>query len=497
MTTDVGLLVERVNPAAAALLGARDGMPGRPLAVLLDVLPGGRALAARIADEVVAGGRELHLADPIRHNGRDGRPLVLTVAAFPIRGNNRTGGAILVLRDVGEQLRIEERLRQAQKMEAVGRLAGGIAHDFNNALAGILGYAELLTFQLDREPRLKSHADAIVRTVERAAGLTRQLLAFSRNQPGRKEAVDLHLLIREVAGILEHSIDRRIAVRCDLRAQSTVLAGDPSQLHSMLMNLGVNARDALAAGGTLTYATADVTLDADAAARLSGAMAAGEHLLLTVVDTGAGMTPEVLERLFEPFFTTKPQGAGTGLGMAVVYGTVTDHGGAIRVQSAPGQGTTIQVWLPHGRTGEVRRPVTDRPASTTGSQRVLVVDDEADVRAVAVMMLGELGYRVEGADGGGAALARLRADPAAFDLVVIDMVMPDLAGDALHRAIRELRRDLPIVVATGFAHEQQLAPLLADPLTSALDKPYRAHELGAAVSALLERAAADPPTTRA
>ena len=487
VTTDSALVVERVNPAAMKLLGQRDAYTGKALAVLFDPLPGGRALAARIHEEVVVAGNELHLAEPIRVAAADGRPLVMTVSVFPIRSTARTTGAIIVLRDVGEQLRIEERLRQAQKMEAVGRLAGGIAHDFNNALAGMLGYAELLSFQLDDQPRLKSHADAIVRTVERAAGLTRQLLAFSRNQPGRKESVDIHLLVREVIGILEHSIDPGIIVQCNLRAKAPVLAGDPSQLHSMLMNLGVNARDAMPVGGTLTYSTTDLVLDADAAAKLSAGMTAGEHVLLTVADTGSGMTPEVLERLFEPFFTTKPQGAGTGLGMAVVYATVTDHGGAIRVHSAPGEGTSVQVWLPHGATGTVRRPVSDRPHSTAGAERILVVDDEADVRAVALMTLGGLGYRVEGADGAVGALERVRADPRGFDLIVLDMVMPEMTGDVLHRHLRALRADLPMVVATGFAREAQLSPLLVDPLTIALDKPYRAHELGAAVETLLKR----------
>jgi PAS domain S-box-containing protein len=372
-----------------------------------------------------------------------GREVSTETRKIPIVEGGRVVRVVTVIRDTTDEVRAEQRLRQTEKMEALGQLAGGIAHDFNNQLAAVLGYAELLAHRVD-EPQVREYATAIAQIAKRSADLTRQLLTFARKGRVRAVPVDVHAVIDEVVAMLARTIDRRITIRSQLRAPFAVTTGDPAQLQSALLNLAINARDAMPDGGELTFSSDAVEVGGNAPRDLPDGIGIGEHIRVCVSDTGAGMTDDVRRRIFEPFFTTKGPGHGTGMGLAAVYGTVTSHRGAIRVDSEVGRGTTITVFLPIVRgTGADDAP-SSAEAPTRGRGHVLVADDEPAVRQVLAETLVELGYRVTVCPDGAAALECYRQASGEIDLVILDVMMPSLGGLG---ALVEMRRMNPAVRA--------------------------------------------------
>jgi PAS domain S-box-containing protein len=381
-------------------------------------------------------------------------------------------------RDVTAVRAMEDRLRQSQKIDAIGQLAGGIAHDFNNVLSGILGASDLLYGLLPPDPRAKRCLHIIQDAAERAAGLTQKLLSFARKQPARLEVLDLHVLVRDMVGLLEHTIDRRIRIDLRLAAPVAMIHGDAVLLQSAIVNLGINAAHAMEDGGTLTLATRAIDLD-PAACRVANITGKpGAFIVLEVHDTGHGIPPDVLPHIFEPFFTTKPVGQGTGLGLSTVFGTVSQHGGAITVRSEPGSGTCFEILLPL----HAAAPAPVVPAAETVMQQdrglILVVDDEALLRVTAREMLEFLGYTVLTAADGREGLDIFAKHHADIDVVLLDMVMPVLSGRDCFIAMREIQGDARIVITSGFLRDDDLTQLLAAGVSGCLRKPYRAKELG-------------------
>src|SRR6186713_1832625 len=329
-----------------------------------------------------------------RHQAKDGTKIPVEISANYMELEGLEFSCSFS-RDIRERKRLELRLRQAEKMEAIGQLAGGIAHDFNNQLMGIMGYADLLSREVADDSDLADLVHNIVLAVTRSAELTAQLLAFSRKGKYLSEPVDLHQVVREVAGILAHSIDKRIKIQQELHAQSSTTIGDHSQLQSAILNLALNARDAMPDGGTMTFASENVDLDASFQSEHGFPVARGTYLKLSVTDTGMGMTPEVQRRMFEPFFTTKVKGKGTGLGLAAVYGTLKNHRGAIRIQSQPELGSRLELFLPIGTDApQTARPEAVEDVRPGRNATIMVVEDEAQLRDVARRMLESLGYTV-------------------------------------------------------------------------------------------------------
>jgi signal transduction histidine kinase/ActR/RegA family two-component response regulator len=412
--------------------------------------------------------------------------VALTLVA--LRRTRREGEALAQLRaEILRREASEEQLRQAQKMDAVGRLTGGLAHDFNNLLTIVLGSLELLQRRLTQgDARQHRLLDNAIGGAQRAAALTQRLLAFARRQPLDPKPLDANALVSGMAELLRQTLGE--AVRLE-----TVLAGglwrtfaDPNQLESALLNLAVNARDALPeSGGRLTIETANAHLDeAYAAARAE--VAAGQYVLVAVTDNGAGMTPEVAARAFEPFFTTKEPGRGTGLGLSQVYGFVRQSGGHVAVYSEPGQGTTVKLYLPRHAgppEGAADAPPTDL-APAAGPATVLVVEDEAAVRAFTVEALRDLGYRVLDADGAATALNLLALHPE-IDLLLTDVVMPDVNGRRLADAALLRRPDLPVLFMTGYTRNAIVHNGMLDPGTHLLTKPFTVAQLAAALRARL------------
>ncbi|MFP4052893.1 MAG: response regulator [Phycisphaerae bacterium] len=404
---------------------------------------------------------------------KDGRTLYVTLDAVQLSQDR----VLAFIKDVTESRMLQEQLRQSQKLESIGQLAGGIAHDFNNLLTGILGNAQLLELGLEENSELAPLVEQISLASGRAADLTKQLLGFARRGRIRTVEVNLHELVIEVTGLLSHSIDRKIEVRRELEAESPLVSGDPTQLQNVLLNLGVNARDAMPDGGTLTFATRNVELDSEYCRLRSGEIAPGSYVEVSVTDTGVGMAPEVVERIFEPFFTTKPHGEGTGLGLAGAYGSIRSHQGLIECYSRPREGTVMRLLLPMHSVQQ--RPAGSLPVTSYvyGRGRVMVVDDEEIVRNFAATALRNLGYEVALCRDGVEAIEYVRRHSGEVDIVVLDLIMPRLGGADTLRQLRQIEPDLDVLISSGFTKGEIVSECLEAGAVGFLSKPFQIAEL--------------------
>ena len=379
--------------------------------------------------------------------------------------------------DITDRRALEAQYQHAQKMEAVGQLAGGIAHDFNNVLTGILGYCELLL--ADRDPVEQRHADImeIQKAGEHAAALTRQLLAFSRKQIIEPALLDLNVVTGDMRPMLTRLIREDVQIVLALCPEGARVRADRGQLEQVVLNLAVNARDAMPAGGSLTIETRNIKLDAHDAARHTGVMA-GPYVALTVTDTGAGMSPEVQARLFEPFFTTKAIGRGTGLGLAIVHGIVTRSGGSVSVRSAVGQGTTLTVYFPRAAAEEMDSvPATAAAPPPAGLETVLVVEDEVGIRALLRRMLETQGYTALVAASAEEAMACVERD-ASIDVILADVVMPGSSGPEAIRQMADRRPSLKVIYMSGYSEEAIRHDGVTGSAGAFLHKPFTAEALG-------------------
>ncbi len=392
-----------------------------------------------------------------------------------------------VLEEVAERTRVEDALRQSQKMEAVGQLTGGIAHDFNNMLATVIGPLDLLAARLDdSDPRTKRYIDMAIDGARRAAQLTQRLLAFSRQQPLQPVPVDANRLVAGMSDLLAHSLGGNVRLDTVLAPGLWWTYADANQLENVILNLAVNARDAMPGGGRLRVDTGNCDLtSADATAHPG--VPAGQYILITVSDTGSGMAPDVIAKAFDPFFTTKQVGQGTGLGLSQVYGFVKQSAGHVRIGSEVGRGTTVKVYLPRLAVGaghvEPQRPAAARPLPGQ-QQLVLVVDDEPGVRQFSTDALGELGYRVLAADGAASALGLLDAHPD-IALLFTDVVMPGVNGRELADQARQRHPGLKVLFTTGNSRNTLVQDGVLDPGVQLIGKPFTVVELATRVRAAL------------
>jgi PAS domain S-box-containing protein len=409
-------------------------------------------------------------------------PMELSVGEVRLNGSPRFVGFI---QDLSARERMEQELRQSQKMEAVGQLSGGIAHDFNNLLTVILGNLEMLETRLAADDPKRHMVREAMDTALLGAQLTERLLAFARRQPLDPRPVDMHEQIAVLAGVLRRTLSETVEVRTLLGPNLPKVLVDPAQLQSAVLNLALNARDAMPAGGLLTLEVSETRIDADYA-RLRPETRPGNYVMVVVSDTGAGMSPHVRERAFEPFFTTKPAGSGTGLGLSMVYGFVKQSRGHIELYSEIGHGTTVKLYLP--RAPEAARAVT-APAPIGADmvghgERILVVEDDARVRRLTVTRLQDLGYVALEAEDGAAAL-RILADDPQIDLLFTDMVMPgSLTGIELAHLAKERRPKLAVIITSGYAEPDSVAQGLAEGAVW-LRKPYTASDLAGTLRRLL------------
>jgi len=381
-----------------------------------------------------------------------------------------------------ERERLAEQLRHSQRMEAIGQLAGGVAHDFNNILTAIQGNAELLkTTVADGDERAEM-VDQIVQSSRRAADLTHQLLSFARKGKFQMVLLDIHDTIHDVVSILQHSIDRRIHVALNFGAVPSTVMGDRTQLQSALLNLGLNARDAMPEGGELTFATEVCEVDEEFVGVERPGIPPGRYIRVCVTDTGTGMDKRTQERVFEPFFTTKEVGQGTGLGLASVYGCMRSHRGGIEVDSRAGQGSTFRVFLPLAEAARGHAEAEAEAQPVRGSGHVLVVDDEEIVRNYACRALQSLGYTVATCRDGAEAIAHYRKHRRRIDLVIIDLVMPKLDGRQTFRRLREIDPGVRAILSSGYSEDYAARGGAEDGVLDFLGKPFRIEELSRMVA---------------
>jgi PAS domain S-box-containing protein len=390
--------------------------------------------------------------------------------------------------DISERRNLEERLRQTEKMEAIGQLAGGIAHDFNNQLAGILGYTDLLRMEAGDNQELALYVDKILLSVKRAANLTAQLLAFSRKGKYLDVEVDLHRIVTEVISLLKHSIDKKISVRQQLEARPATVIGDPTQLQNAVLNLALNARDAMPEGGDLLFATEVVDLDEDDCREVPWEVPPGSYVQVSVIDSGTGMDEQTLAHIFEPFFTTKEPGKGTGMGLAAVYGTIESHRGAISVESEPGHGARFTLYLPLvAGTVEAPVPAVTREGHHAGSARILLVEDEEQVRDVASRMLVKLGHAVIACEEGAEATEIYEKEWRSIDLVILDMVMPVMDGREAFVAMRKINPEVRALLSSGYSIDSEAQTIIEEGVLGFLQKPFRIAELSQKIEETLKQ----------
>jgi PAS domain S-box-containing protein len=479
--------ITAVNPAWFTLLGwTEDELIGRRLFDL--VHPDDQEMTLQGATSLAAGETLARFENRYRH--KDGGHRWISWTAVPGGGlMNAVGRDFTEDRQRAEALQqAEEQLRQSQKMEAVGQLTGGIAHDFNNMLAVVIGSLDLLNRRIGvTDPRASRFMEAAADGARRAALLTQRLLAFYRQQPLRPETIDANKLVAGMSDLLRHALGAMIRLE-------TVLAGglwrthaDPNQLESAILNLAVNARDAMQEGGRLTIETQNTHLDGRYVAAYPG-MSPGQYVMIAITDSGIGMSPEIIAKAFDPFFTTKEVGKGTGLGLSQVYGFVKQSGGHVKIYSEPGQGTTVKIYLPRLLAAESDIVEDITPAAIPLGEHgevVLVVEDEPAVRQFSVDALSELGYTVLQADGAAAAMRLLAAHPE-IALMFTDIVMPDVNGRKLATQARRIRPDLKVLFTTGYTRSAVVHNGVLDAGVELIGKPFTLEELAAKVRAMLD-----------
>jgi signal transduction histidine kinase/ActR/RegA family two-component response regulator len=395
--------------------------------------------------------------------------------------------AIMAERDDAMQKRLvlEEQLRHSQKMEAVGRLAGGIAHDFNNLLTAIIGYTEIVLHGLDPKDDRRADAEEIGRAAMRAADLTRQMLAFSRRQVMQPKVIDLNKALKKVEPMLRRMIGEDIVMTVNGRASNAWVRVDPGQVEQVVMNLVVNARDAMPQGGRLNVETGDALLDDTAVAEIPDAKP-GDYVTLSVSDTGVGMPPEIRARIFEPYFTTKEVGKGTGLGLSTAYGIVRQSDGHIALSSEVGHGTTFRIYLPRAEAPQVKQHDSGVEKMPEGTEHILLVEDDSSVRRLSKELLVRLGYSVTEAASGRAGLALGSDDTRHFDLALCDVILGDMSGPAVAEALKALRPSIRVLYMSGYTDEAIVKTGVLDEGKPFLQKPFTPMQLSKKIREVLD-----------
>ncbi|MEZ4589079.1 MAG: ATP-binding protein [Gemmatimonadales bacterium] len=415
----------------------------------------------------------------------DGKPLAVRLLRSAFQGGDGETALEVIAEDLTERRDLEEQTRRSQKMEAVGRLAGGVAHDFNNRLTVVLAYGELLLEEIGPDDPLYEHVEEIVHAAKGAKSLTAQLLAFSRRDVVQARQVDLNAVVGRFAAMLPNVLGADLTIRPELGDGLAPIHADPGQIEQMLLNLALNARDAMPDGGTLTVRTAARTVT-QAEARGNPELAPGEYIALRVIDTGVGMSEAVRSRVFEPFFTTKPLGEGTGLGLSMVYGLVKQHGGYVVIESAPGEGTTVEILLPTTAQPVAAGEASESRIARQAGATVLVAEDDDDVRRVVVRILERGGHAVLAARDGMEALERLERHRGEIDLLLTDIVMPGMRGIALADRFQAVLPGTPVLFVSGYSSDPPPLDSSGGP-RGFVRKPVEIEVLLAAVADMLAR----------
>jgi PAS domain S-box-containing protein len=429
-----------------------------------------------------------HWKGRLSRKRKDGRVFELEVVTSPVRNNSaKILNYLIMERDITQEVRLQQQLRQAQKMEAIGTLTGGIAHDFNNILATIVINSEMALFDLPGRSGLRTNLDLILKSGLRGRDLVKQMLLFSRKSEKRQEIITLTPLIKETFKLLRSSLPTTIQMKLLLETESDAVSADPSQIQQVIMNLCTNAAYAMrGTTGSIDISLQGITFGSTDLPEAD--MQPGDYLVLSVKDTGSGMGEEVRKRIFEPFFTTKPVGEGTGLGLSVAYGIVKNHKGNITVYSEPRRGSIFRVYLPKVDTGASVAPETPKPIPIPrGNERILLVDDEEFIVKAVQNMLQHLGYKVTTLMDNREALKLFSAAPSQFDLVITDQTMPFMTGEDLGKELMRIRPDIPIILCTGYSDLISSEKAMAMGFRGFIMKPFTVREGAKLVRSVLDQ----------
>lgn len=474
ISTDIQGHIVRMNAIASRLTGwTPEEASGLALSEVFRIINGEtRVPLVNPVDQVLRSGHAVTLSNHTLLISKSGREFEIADSAAPILNDKGAiSGVVLVFRDVTEQHSLEAQLRQSQKMESIGRLAGGVAHDFNNILGGIIGAAELLKEELKDRPDLLSLVSMILDASERTSSLTRKLLAFSRKGSLQSLPMDMIQVIREALQLVEKSLDPRITVQLDLGPGPMTVMGDPGQMTNVLLNLFINARDAMPEGGTLW-----VECKSAPGSRIDGFQDSDMVAAISVRDTGVGIEKEIQERIFEPFFTTKPVGSGTGLGLSAVFGTVQEHHGRLTLYSEPGKGTEFKLFFPMFQGSPFMEALPEKKNFTR--LRILLAEDDEILRDVITRHMDRLNIPVIAAEDGEKAVELFSEKPLSFDLVLLDMTMPLKNGRDTFLEMKKIRSDLKAAFISGFDLEGVHSDILSEPgVIGFLQKPFPINEL--------------------
>lgn len=418
---------------------------------------------------------------------KDGTKRQIADSGAPIHDKNGTIiGVIIVFRDITEEYKLQQQLHQSEKMQTIGKLAGGIAHDFNNLIGGIMGFADLIKLSTNEDDDLGKYAESILDTSRRAASLTSQLLTFARRQEIERKEIDIHGIIEIVIGILSHTIDRRIKIIKKLNADPSFTMGDMSQLQNAILNIAINARDAMQSEGELIFSTTNISIDKRFCEKHSLNLSPGVYIELDISDTGIGIDKNTIKHIFDPFFTTKEVGKGTGLGLSTVYGTVNDHKGAINVNSEPGMGTIFKIFLPVAANMTKNNEITDENKILPGKGNIMVVDDEDIIRDVIKTMLKKLGYKAILCENGYEGLEQYKKNQNEIDLILLDMVMPRMNGREAYFEIKKINPNARIIICSGFNLGVSKIDVDTDKYLDYLQKPFNISDLSKKITNMLE-----------
>jgi signal transduction histidine kinase/DNA-binding NarL/FixJ family response regulator len=387
-----------------------------------------------------------------------------------------------------ERTMLQEELLVSRKMEAIGQLAGGVAHDFNNILGAISGYAEMIRHKFSKDnPKLERYCSTIISATRKAADLTAQLLTFARKGQYRMAACDIHDLINQTIALFKHSLNANITLNYDFKAKETSILGDKTQLQAALLNIAMNARDAMPEGGNLTFSTDTVTFD-ESYKKTNEAVVCGDYIIVSITDTGIGMDDSVKIKVFEPFFSTKDSGRGSGLNLAGVFGTIKAHKGYCAVSSEPGRGSTFKLYFPIAKTKRTENngDVKQYP-ETTDKHKILIVDDEELMRSIFQEMLSTLGYGVELCNSGKEAVELYKKNFSVIDLVILDMAMSELTGIECFRELKKINPSVKAILSSGYDLNQRKDEIAAEKFTGVLQKPFETQMLANIVAEALSR----------
>lgn len=469
-----------VNPRFCAILGyEKQCLMGRLVTELMDT-------GSRIVLESELGDTESEGMVDLKMKKDNGEPLHVQVTAKAIKSpEGELKGSFVMVSDVTQVKKLQHQLLHAQKMEAIGRLAGGIAHDFNNLLTVILGYVDLSLLEIDKDHSLYEKISQIDNAAKRAGTLTRQLLAFSRKQVLQTSVVSINGTIASIENMMQRILGEDVVLRTRLDPATGNIKADEGQIEQVIVNIAVNARDAMPSGGELILETKNVQLPANKSGMLSD-VSAGPYVLLSISDTGIGMDQETQTRIFEPFFTTKAKGQGTGLGLSTAYGIIKQSGGDIQAYSEPGHGTCFKIYLPRiDETAPEQTKMHAKSVPTRGSETILVVEDEASVREFVVSALKRSGYQVISAPDGPTALNRFAESDETIDLILTDVVMPHMNGKALVQRIKEISPEIKILYMSGYTDDAIVSQGVLEPGTPFLSKPFSLEALTTKIKSVL------------